>query len=44
MHERQKEFEQQQKVNTLKRNPFNAKITQMSLTNAAKAKERKNRL
>jgi len=41
MHEKQKEFEQQQKINSMKRNPFNAKITQMSMQNATKAKERK---
>lgn len=41
IHERQREFETQQKINNLKRNPFNAKINQQSMANATKAKERK---
>ncbi len=41
LHERQTRFEEQAKVNKLKRNPFNAKINEQSLANATKAKERK---
>lgn len=31
LHERQREFAQEQRASNLKRNPFNAKITQMSM-------------
>ena len=43
MHEQHREFEEKQKVNNVKRNPFNAKINQQSLANATKAKEKKER-
>jgi hypothetical protein len=41
MHERQARYEDQSKLNKLKRNPFNAKINEQSLANATKVKERK---
>ena len=41
MHEQQKVFEDEQKVNNLKRKPFNAKINKESLDNATRVKERK---
>ena len=34
MHEKQRAFEAELRETTLKRNPFNAKINEMSLTNA----------
>jgi hypothetical protein len=42
MHERQTKFEDQAKVNKLKRNPFNAKINEQSLANATKVKKHNN--
>lgn len=42
MHEKQKQFEQELREKTLKRNPFNAKINEMSLTGAANIKKRHN--
>ena len=42
MHEKQKQFEEELREKTLKRNPFNAKINEMSLTGAAKKKQRNN--
>jgi len=43
MHAKQKDFEQELREKTLKRNPFNAKINEMSLAGAEK-KKRKNNL
>ena len=43
MHQQVKEFTDQQKINNVKRNPFNSKINKESLENATKAKEKKMR-
>ena len=42
MHEKKKQFELELREKTLKRNPFNAKINEMSLTGAQKKKQRNN--
>lgn len=42
MHAKQKDFEQELREKTLKRNPFNAKINEMSLAGAEKKKRRNN--
>lgn len=44
MHAKQREHENNLKVATAKRNPFNAKINQQSLQNATKRREQKNNM
>ena len=41
MHEKQRDFEDQAKVNKHKRNPFEKKINEQSLANATRLKEKK---